>query len=301
MSTAAPAKKAQRKTHDLTQPKQWAFQLTEVVSSRGPVVDAKGKIIDDTAEAYRPHLSLKNPCVVYDPVTQRSRMIRLVNGHASIWQDEQDTPVPLAKEYVESNKESVVFKNGYIVLESPRDQSKIAFLLAHDDIAEEGKVRIGGKPPKYRLVSDITADDLNDAIDLEIEAIEKARSVKLMEDIMPHALWLGIKMTDKYNIPLSEKAIKAEYVRKAKTDPALFLKTFDNPKPKAKFLVNKAAGEGIIDLEKIKGQAHWKDTGLLITPLDPQKDAIEYLTEFAIGGSDEGTAFYERLQQLSKS
>lgn len=302
MSTAAPAKKAASKTFDLTKEKTFVFQLTEIVAIRGKLVDGQNRPIEGGFDLpYRPHVSLKNPCIVYDPITNQTRWIRLLNGYETIWQDEQDKPTPLPKEFIDSNKIECIFTNGQLLLQAPQDAPKIAFLLAHDDREEPGRVRKGSKPTKYKMVTDVSADAELEAFELEREADEKAQSVKRDADIIPHAQFLGIKMTDKYGQPLIGKALKLEYIKAARRKPQVFLDTFENPMPKAKFLIQQGISNNVIDLARVKGQAHWQETGSLIVALDPMKEPVDFLTEYAIGGTEEGELFLKQLQQLSAS
>lgn len=293
---SATATKA--KAIDLTQDKTWVFQLTQKVTPRGTWVDSAGKGTGDTDPPYPNHKKIRNPVLVYDEETKRTRWARLLRGYNTIWMDEQDEKQKLTDAQVASILQEVVFSAGKLFAKTPMDALLVRFLTAHDDNAGKDN-RISGKPAQFELVVDKSAVE-DELIDLEMEAMEKADGVKNINDVKAHGSFLNIKTRDENGLELSEKAIRVEYKKAARKNPKLFLATLNNPATKAGYMVRQAVTAGVIDLHKVKGQAHWADSGALIVPIDPMKDAVEFLTEFSVSGSDEGNDFLKRLEQLSK-
>jgi len=117
-----------------------------------------------------------------------------------------------------------------------------------------------------------------------------------MASIEAHAKFLNISYKDGSRNK-TEEEIKAEYIRKAETDPVNFNKYYKSPVLELRLLIKKAIDKKIIDLGHVRGQANWGDTKALITEkIDLSKDALESLMVYAT--SDEGVEFKERLKEL---
>lgn len=276
---------------DLTVKKSWIFELTQKTHSNAKLI-VGGKESNDRDIPYPPYLSLKNPVMIYDPETKRSRWARFLEGYNTFWQDEQDE-LKLPKNVIE-NPWIPAFKDGFMFLQTPQDSQKVKFMLMHDQY-DGVAIRLSGKPAKFKLASKESqaTDDLD-----YLEKKQKAFSLAIEADtdvMLAHAKYLGIKATDAHGEPLTDKAIKVAYVRKAESDPFTFLKSYDNPLTNVAYLVSEAISDGRITLSHVKGQAHWEDTKALITIIDSDEKPVDFLAQFAL--SSKGSDFMKRISK----
>ncbi len=230
--------------------------------------------------------------MVYDPETKQARWARFLEGYKTFWQDEQDD-LKLPKN-VTDNPWIPAFKDGFMFLQTPQDSLKVKFLLMHDQY-DGIAVKISGKPAKFKLASKESqaTDDLD-----YLEKKQKAFSLAIEADedvMMAHAKYLNIKSTDAHGQPLTEKAIKVAYVRKAESDPFTFLKSYDNPLTNVAYLVSQAIADGRVTLSHVNGQAHWEDTKALIAVIDNDDTPVDFLAKFAL--SNKGADFMKRIKK----
>lgn len=268
---------------DLTKERTFIFESVRFVAPRGQLVDANGNITSDTDLPHTPRMGVANPCLIYDHATKRERYIRLLAGHESVYRDEQDTPVKVDDNTVASLIRQLMFVDGTLILRAPQDATAIKFLLLHDDNADN-PIRKSGKPARFRMrnVSNTAAEELEKITALD-EAVAKWRKVtkENMADYIAHIEYMGVPTVDGEGQPIDPDVVLLNYRRKAESNPVVFNKSFDTPKVKTIAKIKKAISSGMIDLNKVKGQAFWGDTGTLITPLDITKDAVQFLLEFS--------------------
>ncbi len=276
---------------DFTVKKSWIFELTQKVHNNAKLI-VGGKESDDKDTPYPPYLSLKNPVMIYDPVKKQSRWARFLEGYDTFWQDEQDD-LKLPKN-VTDNPWIPAFKDGFMFLQTPQDSQKVKFLLMHDQY-DGVEVKISGKPAKFKLASkESQATDDLDYLQKKQKAFSLA--IEAEDDVMlAHAKYLNIKATDAHGQPLTTKAIKVAYVRKAEADPFTFLKSYDNPLTNVAYLVSEAIADGRITLSHVNGQAHWEDTKALIAVIDSDEKPVDFLAKFAL--SNKGADFMKRIKK----
>jgi hypothetical protein len=128
------------------------------------------------------------------------------------------------------------------------------------------------------------------------KAYEIAKSAR-KEEMYPHAQRLNIIFTHPgSNDQRDFEDIKAEYKDYAYNNPAEFLKTFNDPRTKVIYQIRSLLDSSDITLMKVPGQAHWVDTGKLITVIPPDTNPIEYLSEYAL--TKDGEEFSNNLRAL---
>jgi hypothetical protein len=170
---------------------------------------------------------------------------------------------------------------------------KILFMFAHDQY-DDIKQRVGGRI-KFTLANKtLNADELSKQLDIQDDAIIAAKTATNIEDIKAHLAYMNVPIVDGFNQLLSDEGIKNAYRKAARTNPALFMKSLENPAVKLTSVIKAKIANGDIDLTKVKGQAFWGETGALITALDLTKDPVENLVEFA--ASANGKDFNKKLQ-----
>jgi hypothetical protein len=236
--------------------------------------------------------SLVNEMPVFDPQSNSVRTIRLIRGASSIWMDEQEGFTP---QYIQRNKQDIVFNNGY--LRVPRTNRTLLNFLLNSDDYDKKENRMRNKKPKYTLVN--TAEAESEELKKEetrLRAINFAMNTSV-EDMMIHAEFLGIKMTNEYGEQKTIAKVRVEYANKAGSAPDYFMKTAGTTASKIQFFVKKGLEENIIDVSSKKGYACWKDSDTVICEIPFGKKPYEAISEFALSKTTEANGFYETLKK----
>lgn len=235
---------------------------------------------------------------VIDPKTQKPRRMRLLRGAPSVWFDEQP-PSVYPPAYVNKNIMTLDFDRGTCVV-PVNDPLKIqAAELSNRNVATKKK---NGAMAKHK---DIYFYEWNPA-ELNKKAIEEENDViKAMQlamntpvgEMIPHAAYLNIPTQDEQGVPFDNDALRTAYIRYAKNNADKFLRSVHSPVVKISHMVHRAVHGGEIDLGKQPGAAYWTDGGFIST-LPEGRDAIVYLTEFAMLHGEANEAFEKQLRVL---
>lgn len=270
---AAPPKKG--KKHKETT--KYIFELVE-------------KVTPNNTDLAPPPYGIRNPCHTFDETSGRQRTLRLLKGINEIWMDEQESKV--TPEFVRRNIVELKITGGFLFLDHPVQKAAIDFMLNHDDI-ESKEMRIGTKPTRFRLVNnEVLEKTEGEFLDKQEQAMKYAKEAS-DEQMLYHARHLNINFMDKFGAEKDTGIIRNDYRRLAVNNPALFLKDYDNPKLKIKFLIQKAMEDGLIDIHHVRGEARWGSTKSLIIRYDMRKDAVDELVNYAF--TDEGKDFLMRV------
>jgi hypothetical protein len=236
--------------------------------------------------------SLVNEMPVFDPQSNSVRTIRLIRGASSIWMDEQEGFTP---QYIQRNKQDIVFNNG--ILRVPRTNRTLLNFLLNSDDYDKKENRMRNKKARYTLVN--TAENESNELKKEegrLRAINFAMNASV-EDMMIHAQYLGIGMTNEYGEQKTIAKVRVEYANKAGANPDAFMKSAGTTISKVQFFVKKGIDDGHIDVSTKKGYACWKD-GAVICEIPLGKKAYESITEFAMTKTKEANEFYETLKNV---
>jgi hypothetical protein len=236
-----------------------------------------------------PPLSLNNMEVVYDERSGVQRTARLLNGVSSIWLDDQKD---ITDKYADRNRPNLTFSNGQLFIPK-ENKSMVQFLLLRSDFQGCKKPALN-KMSRYRLVN--TASE--ESAKLKLKQIKKEASDLAwdaeMEDLRPHAIYLGISMSNHKGLPKTDDALRADYVDKAEAQPDLFMRTVNNPKIKTYAIIKKAFEDSVIVF--VDGQVLWNDTKTVIANIPANKTAPDYLAELML--TREGKELKVRLENL---
>lgn len=254
----------------------------------------QSKYIFKLLEARR-YKTLPTTNLVWDEETQRPRYIRLVNGVNTIWKDEQDDR-KIDNALAERQAWRPEFNESFMILESPVDDLKIQYMMLLDGY-DGKKNRITDRPPLFTWENKVTKSE--DAYELKKkkrEAMDAAFNLveSNIEEIYPHARYLGINFKDGYGEQKSEAAIANEYVTIAENNPELFLKSLNSPIVKVRHMIYQAVQDGFVDLNHMRGQAHWGESKAFITTMDMSKSTEDSLSDFAM--SEDGVEFVKTLK-----
>lgn len=236
-----------------------------------------------------PGLSLGNSQVVFDEEKGVQRNARLLRGIDTIWVDEQKDLEP---KFVARNKPTLTFNNGQLIIPVAQANT-IKYLLLCSDF--EGCTRPAiNRRPRYRLVN----TEAEEAVKLEAKKKVKDASDKAwgtsIENLIPHAKYLGISMINDKGLSKSDEALIHDYVNKAEAQPDLFLRTYNNPKVKMYGLVKKAFEQSMIVY--VDGQAIWSDTKAVICQVPEGKNPPDYLAELML--TKDGLELRSRLENI---
>lgn len=236
--------------------------------------------------------SLVNEMPVFDAQSNSVRTIRLIRGASSIWMDEQEGFTP---QYIQRNKQDIIFNNG--ILRVPRTNRTLLNFLLNSDDYDKKENRMRNKKARYTLVN--TAENESNELKKEearLRAINFAMNASV-EDMMIHAQYLGIGMTNEYGEQKTIAKVRVEYANKAGANPDAFMKSAGTTISKVQFFVKKGLDDGHIDVSTKKGYACWKD-GAVICEIPLGKKAYESITEFAMTKTKEANEFYETLKNV---
>lgn len=236
---------------------------------------------------------------VIDPATGQQRRMRLLRGAKSVWFDEQP-PAVFPEKYVNKNILTLDFNKGICIIPM-RDKLKLqAAELTNRNIATKKKMGAMAHPKDIYFYEWNPVEINKKAVEEEndiIKAMQLAMTTPI-EEVVPHANYLNIPFADEMGVPLDESALKTAYIKFAKNNADLFLKSAQSPTVKIAFMIKKALDGGRIDLGKQPGAAYWSDGGFIST-LPQGRDAVEYLIEFAMTHGEGNIAFANQLRLLS--
>jgi hypothetical protein len=230
-----------------------------------------------------------------NPETGKIEPARLLRGFPSIWvKDQKD----LDKEFIAHNRRSLVFEDSVCRIALSDEPGLLFARLCRSNVDTTHPE----KASNYRFYEYNPAKQSEEALKQEMELMEmmqKAATVPF-EKLKKHALYLGISFADDLGIPKNEDAIRREYMLAAKNRFKDFKNSFDNKIVDISYLVKKAILEAHIDLGRQKGHAHWAVGGGHIALIPASQTPVEYLTELAMGHSDESKQFLSQLQEIIK-
>lgn len=264
------------------EPKEYIFQLVD-------------RFYTTTSNYPRPPYPetyfVRNTDVIFDEETQTERNIRYLEGVSTIFEDEQEH----LSEFKKKQRPEIKFINGVLVVPSNRT-SLVKFLLS-SNMNEGNKNPIPGTRRVYKLL-DFEAQEeqaINKA-ETRMEAMKLAMDSPV-ENMIPHAQYLGVRFKNQYGEDRGEKAIRVDYLEFADKNPDLFIKTYNNPLVKVEYLIRKAMSVNLIDIDTSKGQAIWGDTKKFIAQIPDRSDAVKYLSELCL--TDKGKDFYSQLKTIA--
>jgi hypothetical protein len=221
------------------------------------------------------------------------RQIRYIDGHKSIFVDEQEfNNQPLPDNVVNRVGNEIVFEYGF--LRVPAYNKALVQYLKLNNQCEQQENKFKQVNNVYRLLDFGNTDEKNVQLGKKKdEAYDHARSVSV-EDMIPHAKFLGIPFI--HPTTLEERdmdAIREDYKQKALENPTEFLKYSSNPKIKIRYNIEKGLDQGIITTGIVKNQLHWGTSRVYITDLPTDKNPVDAIVDFTFKQS--GDVFYKTL------
>jgi hypothetical protein len=233
--------------------------------------------------------------MAYDPIKKEYRKMRLLKNCPTIWQDEQANYTDL--KWNEKNIRYIEFFNGVAVIPSS-DEAAVNYFTYSGNNWDNPKRDNGRK--QYFTVWNPIAEAMEQAKEenLLMEAMHHAATAPL-EEMKRHSVYLGISLANVLGMRKTEKELRIDYMKKAKVDPAKFLKGVGNPEVDYNWAVKVLVTNGEIDLHARANQALWNDGGF-ICAIPEGTDPMVYLTSFATLATEESRNFAQKLKQLAK-
>jgi hypothetical protein len=229
---------------------------------------------------------------VMNPVKKRRERIYLLQGADSIWQSDL-VELLKDKEYVRSNRRSLLFENG--VCRIPVWDER-ALEYARANLKNVGSLRSGnGKFDYYEYDANAEQAERHKKQVLKIDMVIKAKEMPV-EKMKKLASFLGISFIDELGMPKGDEGVRTELMIKADNNPELFSKYIDSQEVDIQYMVKKAIIDAKIDLTGQSGNALWANGKGFICKIPAGRKSYEYLTELAMTNSDEGRNFKEQLQ-----
>ena len=233
---------------------------------------------------------------VLNPKTKKRERIWLIQGADSIWQSDL-TELLKDKEYVRSNRRSLIFEGGICRIPS-WDERQLEFARA--TIKNVGTARSGnGKFDFYEYDAAAEQAERHKKQILKLDMVVKAKEMPSAK-MKKLASFLGISFVDELGMPKGDEGVRTELMIKADNFPELFSKYIDSEEVDIQYLVKRAIIEAKIDLTGQAGNALWAGGKGFICKIPVGRKPYEYLTELAMTNSDEGKSFKEQLQTLVK-
>jgi len=194
---------------------------------------------------------------VYDKESDAVRQIRYCPNENSIFVDEQS---------VNAKKEAIVFRNGNLLVPKTKPNLR-RFLDIHPaNMANGGTV--------FKLVDNKRNTEKELTSEFEVfDAVALVRD-KDIDELIPVAMFFNVNI----DRPVTE--IKYDLLRIAKSKPADFIQSFDNPTVKTRAVIHKANEYNII---KIKDSGvYWTDSGGLIVSVPVGQNSMDVMVRFCL-------------------
>ena len=238
-------------TPKVTQPKKYIKY--EYKEEEGP----KDVVYEIPKRAGIVYMINQSGVTVYDKESDAVRQIRYCPNENSIFVDEQS---------VNAKKEAIVFRNGNLLVPKTKPNLR-RFLDIHPaNMANGGTV--------FKLVDNKRNTEKELTSEFEVfDAVALVRD-KDIDELIPVAMFFNVNI----DRPVTE--IKYDLLRIAKSKPADFIQSFDNPTVKTRAIIHKANEYNII---KIKDSGvYWTDSGGLIVSVPVGQNSMDVMVRFCL-------------------
>ena len=213
----------------------------------------------------------KHPLLWFDPETQVQKEIRYATNQNSPFADEQKGEATLGH---------VTFRDG--ILQVPKEKVALQKLLS---LYHPLKNKI-----YYEFIPSAIAEDELDNINLEIDALNAARTIDIDQAEAIMRVEVGSKVTT-----MSSKEIKRDLLLFAKKNPALFMSLANDENVILRNVAIRAKEAGIIRLSQDQRTFTWgsNDRKLMNVPFDENP----YSAFAAFLKTDEGVEIYKSIDK----
>lgn len=216
---------------------------------------------------------------VYDPATNKNRLIRYVLGEASIYADEQTTKNPVLAD--------VIFVNGLLTVRT--DQANLIAYLDTTNYNGNNKNRRDGSVNIFHRVD--REVDAQKMVEKEVGSVEANYVASTMDPqkLVAYARVLGVDTNR------SMYEIKWDMMNYAKSDPDAFLSGIDDVRTERKQTMFDAQDYNIVDFHNNPNEVNWilgnQRPTILHVPIG--MDKMDYFVEWTL--DPEGESVYKEI------
>jgi len=283
------------KSTKLTVPEKGFFEFVLAIDyeKQKPVDKLTGALLDNP---FPDIYIVPNAGVAYNEATGSFETWRYLYGYNSIWEKDQQFPKPDKSRLSNvDGKNDIMFRQGRIKV-MPNDEAKYWALIVQDECADCENPRNEAVVPKYKLVDEDKA--LNAAYDVAEETYLAEKYARECTDgeMIPVAQALGLN-TNKIDNKDQLFTLRKHFVLKAKAFPKLFLRAYNEPGNRIKYLVGQAIATGVTAMDG--GALKYTESGRQVLSLDPDMDIAEQVAILAMNNDEDALAFIKELKGLS--
>lgn len=264
------------------------FKLLQSHEAQKPRDKETGQLVDNP---YPDIYYIPNAGVAVNPKTKEEERWRYLSGYSSIWVKDQTNPYPSESQLNNADgKNDLKFDRGSLFVRES-DKAKLDALMIQD-IFDGVKQQVNPIPFVYTLIDhDVEQRKVRSQADEAFEAESLARKASF-DEMLAVALAFGI---DIQNAEADEEAIRTKFIFKAKENPSLFTKVYNDPKNKVRYLVTKNIQSGMITISD--GVLHYN--GVAKFQINQNKDVAEQVGELTIRGDKDANKLYDTLRSVS--
>lgn len=284
MEKEAPVKKASK----TVEPRRVQFRLVVSHEAQKPRDKATGQL------NYNPYPDLyivPSAGVAVNPDSGEQERWRYLFGYNSIWEKDQQNPEPSLQRLGNvDGKNDLQFDRGSLFVNSS-DKAKIQALKVQD-IFDGNTNQVQEVPYVYTMIdADRETMKVRNSADEAFEAESLARRASF-DEMVAVAMAFGI---DIQNAEADEETIRTKFIFKAKENPALFSRVFNDPKNRIKFLTTKALSDGSLTVND--GVLSYNGVAQFQVKMDA--DIAEQVAGKAMNGEASANKLYDTLKALS--
>lgn len=265
--------------------KVYTFVLTRTFEKYKPVDSETGQRL---ANPYPPKYRLPNEGRTIDDATGKNRIWRCLKGIDTIWVDEQEGIE--ASDLTNDDFEDLEFNDGRFIVRG-FEKNKLAALLNMDSFQDK-KYKKANSVTAFRLVDEEA--DINKALsslDEEYEALKIAKECS-DDEMLPFAYVLGI------NVDQAANGVRKDFILRAKSNPAYFLKYFVDPKNEISYLVHSALSNNIISGSAIEGKLVWAESKKVIMDSPKGADISAEIARLVMQNNEDAVKLVEQLKKM---
>lgn len=267
----------------------FVFKLIEEETLAKPVDKKTGETVGDPYPAL---YICPNEGVAVNPESGEVERWRYLHGYNRIWEKDQQNPEPNKQRLMNfDGKNDLIFRTGKFKVMA-KEEAKLQALLVQDIYDGIGDKQLVPVPFKYTLIDASKEESkIRNAADEAFEAESLARKASV-EEMLAVAMAFGI---DVQNADMDEDSIKTKFILKAKSNPALFMKVYNDPRVKIKFLVTKGLSDGSI----IVNEGVLSHNGMPFLAVRMDADIAEQVATQTIEGVEKAKQLYDTLKSLT--
>lgn len=286
---------------------KYTYVLSMKNEARGRVYNENGEKIPDQEYPTRKNVLLKSSIVwakeTNDPFIEGKKrkagrhLIRYYDGCTTLFVDDQPKDKETVEQLLKGTRE-LYFINGYLAVYGYDEMLKK--YMDWCSWNEDSPYRVPTVDVIFKLMDiEKSRKEESNNLDRVEEALALAKEAD-EKKMMIHAQFLGVAMVDYVSsVKLSPTAVRTEYRKAAMSDPAKFIKTYNDKTIHIKHWIQQGLQSGELSTTVIPNKVSWAKKGVVICDISgitSQEGILNKLIEFS--QTPAGEAFKEQLTAL---